>query len=350
MRIFISADPYLPIPPTLYGGTERVIDSLVRGFAARGHSVGLMALAESTTTPETLFPWPVPGIDKGSHAGHLKNAKALHRAVHTFKPDVLHSFSRLLYMLPLAVTYRRLPKVMTYERQPTPNTARKNLLIHGHSLRFTGCSEDLCTKGRPGGGVWKPVHNCVDIDHYRFGAEVTEDAPLVFLSRVERIKGVHTAIAAARRTGRRLLIAGNHDEEGIHGDYWREEIVPHLDKDGIEYIGPVNDEQKNKLLGEAAAMVVPIEWDEPFGIVFAEALACGTPIISSPRGSLPEIVRQGVDGFLVNNLDEACDAIRKLHTIDRAQCRARAESCFSEDFILDGYMNIYLEAIAGSMA
>ena len=135
-----------------------------------------------------------------------------------------------------------------------------------------------------------------------------------FLSRVESIKGAHWAIEIARRTGHRLVIAGNHAESGAEGDYWRREIEPWIGRDGIEYVGPVDDAQKNKVLGEARAMVVPIQWDEPFGIVFAEALACGTPVISCPRGSLPEIVRQGVDGFLIKSIDEGCEAVAKLGT------------------------------------
>ncbi len=112
------------------------------------------------------------------------------------------------------------------------------------------------------------------------------DAPLCFLSRVESIKGADWAIEIARRTGHRLVIAGNHADSGAEGDYWRTKIEPWIGRDGIEYVGPVDDVQKNKVLGEARAMVVPIQWNEPFGIVFAEALGCGTPVISCPRGSL----------------------------------------------------------------
>src|SRR5262249_24404718 len=159
----------------------------------------------------------------------------------------------------------------------------------------------------------------VDTNFYRFRAKVRDDAPLVFLSRVERVKGAHTAIAVARGTGRRLIIAGNHAETGREFDYWTREIAPQLGG-RVEYVGPVDDAHKNALLGEAAAMIVPIEWNEPFGIVFTEALACGTPVISCGRGGLPEIVRPGIDGFLVNSVEEGCDAVINLHKIDRAAC------------------------------
>jgi glycosyltransferase involved in cell wall biosynthesis len=123
------------------------------------------------------------------------------------------------------------------------------------------------------------------------------------------------------------------------------EIVPQLGGE-IEYVGPVNDEQKNALLGRAAAMIVPIEWNEPFGIVFAEALACGTPIISCPHGAVPEIVRCGVEGFLVNSVQEACEAVTQLRKIDRADCRKRAEDCFSASVVVGQYEQLYEERIS----
>src|SRR5262249_30211189 len=163
---------------------------------------------------------------------------------------------------------------------------------------------------------------------------------LVFLSRIERIKGAHTAIAVARRTGRKLIIAGNRADHGAELDYWMQEIVPLLCS-GIEYVGPVDDVQKDALLGQAAALIVPIEWNEPFGIVFAEALACGTPVISCPRGALPEIVRHGTDGFLVDSIAQACDAVERLDKIDRAACRKRVEQLFSVPVITAQYERLY---------
>jgi glycosyltransferase involved in cell wall biosynthesis len=141
-----------------------------------------------------------------------------------------------------------------------------------------------------------------------------------------------------------LIIAGNHAKSGPEFDYWTNEIAPQIRGD-IEYIGPVNDVQKNALLGQAAGMIVPIEWNEPFGIVFAEALACGTPVISCPRGALPEIIRHGIEGFLVNSIDEACDAVANLGEIDRSACRQRAEECFSVPVITDQYERLYSERI-----
>jgi glycosyltransferase involved in cell wall biosynthesis len=142
------------------------------------------------------------------------------------------------------------------------------------------------------------------------------------------------------------LIAGNQVTTPEGQRYWQDEIAPYVGREGIEYIGAVDDVKKNELLGQAAAMIVPIEWEEPFGIVFAEALACGTPVISCPSGSLPEIVRSGVEGFLISDVDAACDAVVKLSTIDRAQCRQRAEQCFSAEVIINQYERLYQSRIA----
>ena len=340
MRILLTADPELPVPPKLYGGIERIVASLGAGLVARGHEVALVAHPDSERTAGwRLFPWPGR---RSQHRGDaLANMAALHAAVTKFKPDLVHSFSRLFYLGSLLLR-RRLPKVMSYQREPSGRTVSWAARLAGRSLVFTGCSEAISSRERPRGGRWETIHNFVDLAFYDFSPAVPDDAPLVFLSRIERIKGAHTAIAACRRAGRRLILAGNHaDDDSEHGRYWREEIVPHLGHDGIGYVGPVDDVQKNRLLGQAAAMIVPIEWEEPFGIVFAEALACGTPVISCPRGALPEIVRPGIDGFLVQNVEEAAAAILRLSSLHRSDCRARAESCFSSDVILGQYEALY---------
>ena len=344
MRILISADPMIPVPPRLYGGIERVIHGLVGELRARGHVVGLVAHAESTTQTDAFYSWP---SDQPGGADGVRNAVRLRAAVGEFRPDVVHSFSRLLYLLPLLDA--GVPRVMSYQREPTGRTIRWSQRLAGPRLAFTGCSAHIAAQGRArGGGDWHAIPNFVDTAALRFAPAVAPDAPLVFLSRVERIKGAHAAIRVARATGRRLIIAGNRDAE--HDGYWRDEIAPHLGRDGIEYVGPVDDVQKNALLGSAAAMLVPIEWDEPFGIVFAEALACGTPVISCPRGALPEIVREGVDGFLATDLDGLVRAVRRLPEIDRRRCRERAESTYSTAAVTSQYEALYAAMAARTVA
>lgn len=339
MKIILTADPELPVPPKLYGGIERIIDLLITGLQARGHTVALVAHPQSTSTASEFFPWP--GRQSQNKLDTLRNATKLWSATQKFQPDILHSFSRIAYLTPLLKS--SLPKIMSYQREPSARTTRwGTALASGGSLTFTGCSEYICRQGRPNGGIWHPVHNCVVLSKFTFQPQVAPEAPLVFLSRLERIKGAHTAIAVARRTGRRLIIAGNRVKSPEGEAYWQTEILPHIDaQNGIEYVGPVDDVQKNKLLGQAAAMIVPIEWNEPFGIVFAEALACGTPVISSPTGALPEIVRQGIDGYLVNSLAEACAAVDNIASLSRDNCRRRAEQHFSADVIVNQYEQLY---------
>lgn len=342
MRILITADPELPVPPKLYGGIERIIDLLIRGLGSRGHIVGLVAHKDSTTKYHSLFPWK--GDRSQDKIDMLRNTYTLWQAIREFQPELVHSYSRIFYLFPWLLN-SSLPKIMSYQRQPSSRTVAWGSKLGKNGLTFTGCSEYICHHGKQAGGKWYPIHNCVELDTYTFQPTVTDDAPLVFLSRIERIKGAHTAIEVAKKTGRRLLIAGNYSTVGEAGKYWKEEILPHLDKDGIEYVGTVDDVQKNKLLGQAAAMIVPIEWNEPFGIVFAEALACGTPVISCPRGALPEIVRQRIDGYLINSVEEACDAVKNLDKINRGNCRQRVEDCFSASVIVDKYEELYSQLI-----
>lgn len=340
MRILLTADPEIPVPPTHYGGIERIVAGLVEEFSARGHTVGLVAHPESTAPAACLFTWP--GLHSQNRRDTVRNALALWRAVHQFRPDVLHSFSRLMYLLPLLRS--RLPKIMSYQRDPTPRPISiATRLARSGTLRFTGCSEYICRLGRAVAGDWSPIHNFVDVGRFTFRPHVPADAPLVFLSRVESIKGPHLAIAAARKAGRRLVIAGNHSATPDQADYWRKEVQPEIGRDGVEYIGPVNDAQKNELLGGAAGLIVPIQWEEPFGIVFAEALACGTPVISCPRGALSEIVTDGQTGFLCRTEDELVAAIHRLSQLDRAACRRSAEEHFSRAIVGDKYLQVYGE-------
>jgi glycosyltransferase involved in cell wall biosynthesis len=345
MRILLTADPELPVPPQLYGGIERIIHLLATGLKAYGHTIALVAHRDSTSPADHRFAWK--GLQSQNKVDALQNTAGLWSAVQQFQPDLIHSFSRILYLLPLLPAH--LPKVMSYQRSPSLRTTRLGTQLANGTLTFTGCSDYICRMGQPAGGTWHTIHNCVELATYTFQPIVAEDAPLVFLSRVERIKGAHTAIAVARLTNRRLIIAGNYSTTGEAGRYWQE-IEPYLGQDGIEYVGSVNDAQKNKLLGQAAALVVPIEWEEPFGIVFAEALACGTPIISCPRGALPEIVRHGVDGYLVNSVEEACTAVYNLPSLDRHKCRQRAEQCFSSTIIVKQYEQLYYHLLATPQA
>lgn len=342
LRILLTADPIIPVPPAGYGGIERIVDSLVGEYRRRGHVVGLVAKAGSTSAADARFAWPGDRVRR--RLDTLRNLWALRQAVRRFHPDVVHSFSRLAYLgglLPASV-----PKIMSYQRHTGADAARGALrFARRGTMRFTGCSEFICRQGRAGGGDWSAIPNFVDLEKIDFAPDVAPDAPLVFLSRVESIKGPDLAIAIARRAGRRLLIAGNRATEGPEAEFFDREVAPHLGRDGIEWIGEVGDVQKNQLLGRAAALLVPIRWEEPFGIVFAEALAAGTPVLSCARGALPEIVEPGVTGFFLNNVEEGATAVARLGELKRASCRRVAEERYSLGVCATSYLNLYRSAL-----
>jgi glycosyltransferase involved in cell wall biosynthesis len=206
-------------------------------------------------------------------------------------------------------------------------------------LLFTGCSDYIASQ-IASVATAKTVYNGVPLSKFEFRATVADDAPLVFLGRVERIKGVHNAIEIAKLSGRRLLIAGNIPQEPEHQAYFETQVKPFLN-DRIQYVGPVNDEQKNKLLGEALAFVMAIEWNEPFGIVMAEALACGAPILGTPRGAVPEIVTDGVNGFIRTTNQELAACIGMFSCELRLAARRECELRFSDNVIANSYLQTY---------
>lgn len=337
MKILLTCDPLIPVPPVGYGGIERIVDSLIRHYRAAGHQVALLAHPDSTAPVDAQFAWADARI--AGVSATLRNALALRRAVGRFRPDVVHSFSRLGYLLPTLAT--RQPVVMSYQRHTGGRQLALAAGLGGRTLRFTGCSEFICNMGRPQGGDWTAVPNFVELEKFTFVPRVAADAPLVFLSRVDDIKGPDLAIEIARRAGRRLLIAGNHATHGPQADFFQRSVAPHLGRDGIEWIGEVDDVRKNELLGRAAAMLVPIRWNEPFGIVFPEALACGTPVITCARGALPEIIRPGRTGFFITGADDGVAAVQRLGELDRAACRRDAEGRFSLGVVAPRYLEIY---------
>ena len=253
--------------------------------------------------------------------------------------DVLHSFSRIAYLMP--VLPLRLPKVMTYQREISQRSISLGHRLSRGSLEFTAVSQWMMHDVR-GIGRWTMVPNGVPLKTYTSRTGVSPDAPFVFLGRIEEIKGPHLAIELARRCGRKLIIAGNIPEE--KRGWVNTEVMPHVDGDAVRYIGPVNDAQKNLLLGEAAAFLMPILWDEPFGIVMAEALACGTPVLGLRRGAVSEVVDDGVTGFVRDTLDELVEAAGRVPKISRAACRAAVEARYSEAVIVDEYEAVYRRA------
>ncbi len=339
MRIVITNDPIIPVPPSGYGGIERIVDFLIRGLTARGHEVTLLA-NPSSDTPATLVPYGVP-----PHTGARARARELwqvgsYLVRHRRRYDIVHSFGRLAALVPV-LPMRGLPKVQSYQRPVPWRSVRIASSIAGRSVRFTGCSTSLYQTGH--GGHWTTVFNGAPMATYTAVPAVPDDAPLIFLGRLDPIKGVHHAIAIARGASRRLVIAGTRQSNDR--GYFEREIAPHLSAD-ITYVGELDDRGKNALLGTGAALLMPIEWDEPFGIVMAEAFACGTPVIGFRRGSVPEVVRDGLNGYVCDTVAEAVARVGCLSTIDRRAVRGDFETRFSDQAIVRAYEALYAEMLA----
>lgn len=334
MRIAITADPELPVPPRLYGGIERVIDMLARSLVARGCEVTLFAHRDSASAGR-LVSWP--GASSHSRTDTLRNAATLAGEVLAGRFDVVHSFSRIAYLtpiLPLAT-----PKLMTYQRPITRRTVAGGHALSRGTLAFSAIS-DWMMEGVSDVGRWFMVPNGVPLEVFDFTPAVADDAPLAFLGRVEEIKGPHLAIDIAERLGRRLIIAGNIPSE--HQAWYDRVVAPRVDGTRVSYIGPVDDPAKNTLLGQSAAFLMPILWDEPFGIVMAEALACGTPVLGLKRGAVPEVVVDGQTGFVADTVEALiAKSAAGLAGLSRQACRDRAEACYSAPVIADGYLRVY---------
>lgn len=338
MRILLIMDPGIPVPPKLYGGHERLVSLFAEEYIKLGHQVTLLAGPESTCSGNTV----TFGVNDLSRSKTVKFKEALFvwRYLRKNKNnfDLVHNFGRLVYLLP-ALNYKA-KKIMTYGR---PVSAKGIKIITGfrnRNLIFTACS-DYCVSTGNVAGKWETVYNAIDFSQYEVNEQVTANAPLMFLGRLDKIKGVHTAIKVAKNTGHRLLIAGNISHTPDNLAYYKTEIEPQIDGEQIRYIGPLNDAEKNTWLRQAKALLFPIEWDEPFGMVMTEAMACGTPVIAFKRGSVPEVVENGVTGFIVENAAEMERGVKDINVIDRSLCRNTAMARFDVKVIAQHYLNLF---------
>ena len=328
MRIAIIADPFIPVPPINYGGIERIIDMLVDGLIKNGHDVILVAHADSTANCE-LIKYPVK-----SKLNLLSKIQVVAKVRH-FHPDIIHSFARLAYLtLLLPKSYI---KIMSYQREPTISQIKKALFLSKkNTLAFTGCSNYISNQIKPFAKAFT-VYNGYPDKTYTPNFKKDKSAPLLFLGRIEHEKGAHLAIEIAKKTGRKLIIAGNIPDKSIA--YFSEQIEPNLSEQ-IQFIGEVNDQQKNKILGESAALLMPILWNEPFGIVIVEAMACGTPVIALNAGAIPEIITHNRSGFVCKLVNEMIDGVHQLHAINREHVYQDAQK-FNQYSIINGYLSLY---------
>jgi glycosyltransferase involved in cell wall biosynthesis len=325
------------VPPKLYGGTERIVSFLTEELVERGHDVTLFASGDSLTNAELVAPCKRalrldPAVKEAlpyyvMMLEDIRRRAAMFDVIH-FHIDLLHfpivralpcrtvtTLHGRLDIPDLLPFYRMFPDIplasISYnQRQPMPKVNWLGTVHHG-------LPKSLLPFNADGGGGY-----------------------LAFLGRISPEKRPDWAIQIAVASGCRLKIAAKIDEAGQA--YWDEVVEPMVRRHPeVEFIGEINEQQKARFLGDAAAILFPIDWAEPFGLVMIEALSCGTPVIAFRRGSVPEVIENGVNGFIVDDVEEAVDAVGRLHTLSRARVRGTFEKRFTSWRMTKDYERIY---------
>ena len=340
MKIALISPLCEAVPPRLYGGTERIVAHLADGLVGLGQDVTLFASADACTKATLvaarecamrLDPAPLKS-DVAAHLAmlHQVRERADEFDVLHFHLDLLqfpffeHAAQRTLTTLhgrldlkDLAEVYRRWPRyplvsISDSQRRPLPFANWIGTVQHG-----------------------------VPIDQYTFSA--VQDGYVAFVGRISPEKRPDRAIEIARRAGVPLRIAAKVD--AADAAYFNAVIEPLITGPGVEFIGEIPDGPKSELLGRAAALLFPIDWPEPFGLVMIEAMACGTPVIAWDNGAVPEVVDDGVTGFIVRSIDEALAALKRVGTLDRRRVRATFERRFSATTMSKNYLSLYSRLI-----
>jgi glycosyltransferase involved in cell wall biosynthesis len=335
LRVGMLAPIAWRVPPLGYGPWERVVSLLTEGLVERGVDVTLFASGDSITAGrlESVAPRALgddPSLDpKVWECLHI--AKAFE---HAARLDLLHNH---FDFLPL--TYAGLTNVPVVTTIHGFSSAKILPVYERYDGRVSYVSISDADR-QPSLTYEATVYHGIALDEFTLRERAGRD--LVFLGRIHPDKGVVEAIEVARRSGRRLTIAGIvHDRE-----YFEREVVPSLDGDRVRYVGSLGPAERDAVLGEAFALVHLVNFAEPFGLAMVEAMACGTPVIGRRRGSVPEVVEDGLTGFVVDDLDGAVAALDRVGELDRRAVRARCAERFSRDRMVDDYLEVYRRVLA----
>jgi glycosyltransferase involved in cell wall biosynthesis len=340
MRIALIAPPWYTIPPSGYGGIEWVVALLADGLTDRGHEVTLFAAPGSDTKARLVSPLheepPSDAIgDPWYEASHIVSVYE-----HGDEFDILHDHTG-----PVGVSVGALSDCPTIHTLHGPFT-EQTLMLYRRVARqhwFVAISESQRSMAPPDLRWAGVVYNGILMERYPF-REDKEDF-LFFLGRADEEKAPHLAIEAARQAGRRLVMCVTTKNERERS-YWAANVEPILGDD-VEVHGECPNDQKADLLARAAALLFPIQWEEPFGLVMTEAMACGTPVVAWRNGSVPEVVADGETGFIVESVDEMAAAVERVGDLDPHLMRSRVEQHFSADAMVTGYERAYTHALAG---
>jgi glycosyltransferase involved in cell wall biosynthesis len=336
MRIAMIAPPWVPVPPPAYGGTEAVVDQLCRGLTRAGHEVVLFATGDSTCPVPTRWVYERAQDDAiGNAATELRHL--LHAYEHVRDFDVVHDHT--LVGPVQAATHGDLAVVTTNhgpfndELEAIYRHTAGRVGIIAISARQAATARDIA--------IAKVIHHGIDPRHFPTGTGRGDH--VLFLGRMAPSKGVHLAARAAREAGVPLVIAAKM-REGPEHEYFDAMVRPQLGR-GVEYIGEVGFDEKLALLGDARALLNPIQWEEPFGMVMIESLACATPVIACPLGAAPEIIDHGSTGYLCRAGDELVVGLQSIDELDRRACRASVEHHFCTDRMVAEHLEVYQQAI-----
>ena len=346
LRIALIAPPWYSLPPRSYGGIELVVSLLAGELRRRGHEVVVFGAAGSEPGTTVLAPagW---AEHLGSVTGPARELAYLARAFDAIRHldvDIVHDHSgfagvlgsTLLAAAPVVHTVHG-PVVEPFRAFYAAIGTRANLVALSESQRRSAA--DLAWIGM--------VHNAVDTARLRPARRHEKEDYLVCLARISPDKGQATAIEVARRTGRRLVLAGKVDQSECGRAYYLEHVEPFIDGDRIRYLPEVGGEGKRDLLARAHALLAPIGWPEPFGLSVVEAMACGTPAVSFARGAAPELIEQARTGFLVSDADAMVAAVAACGGIDAASCATLTRARFNPAVMADAYERIYARVVDG---
>ena len=340
MRIAQIAPLTEAVPPKLYGGTERVVSWITEELVEMGHEVTLFASGDSVTSAKLDAFWPkalrLDGSVRDPNALHLLMLEHIRRQAKDF--DFLH-FHLDYYPFSL------------FLRQPTPflttwhgrlDLPEHQPLFHTFPTAPLVSISDAQRKPVPQGNWVRTVYH--GLPERMLTPQPGTPSYLAFLGRIAPEKAVDRAIRIATRCGLPLKIAAKIDP--VDRDYFTAEIKPLLDQPGIEYIGEISDREKAAFLGGAIALLLPIDWPEPFGLVMIEAMACGTPVIGFHAGSVPEVVEDGLNGYIVKDETGAVAAVNRIGELSRARVRRRFEERFTARRMVQEYLDVYRSLMA----
>lgn len=336
LRIAMLAPISWRVPPRRYGPWEWVVSLLTEGLISKGVDVTLFATGDSQTAGKLHWICPRPYSEDQNLDPKVWEALHISETFeHAREFDLIHNhfdFLPLTYSglvsTPVLTTIHGFssPKILPVYRQ------------YNHRVHYVAISE---ADRRPELEYVATIHHGLPLNDYRF-----HEGPgkyLLFLGRIHRDKGTSEAIQVARRVGLPLIIAGIVQDE----EYFRTNVAPQIDGKTVRYLGTVSPKQKIELLGEAWALLHLINFDEPFGLTVVEAMACGTPVIANRRGALPELIRDGETGFLVDSLEEAVERVPRIDDIDRKKCRTWVEEHFTQGRMVEEYLQVYEEIWGG---